>query len=494
MLLTSCGDWLNIQPKSEVTSENLYNNADGYRSALVGLYLGMSEESLYGSNMTLTQMEYLANSIRAYYMPDPGAVPTLYQLNNFIIHLGERNNLIENVFSNIWSKAYGVVANCNYFLRQLENQDAGLFEPGVKEVMLGEAYAIRAYLHFDMMRLFHYPYGDPNGKTAKCVPYVTEFGLALSESLTSDQIMDKALEDLEKAESLMKETDPAITGKQYFDRYFGRNRQFKMNYFAVRALMARIYLQKQEYGKAFEHSTFVLDNASRMSARMANATDLEAKDANFSGLPYNRSFPMENIFAVYSEKLDNVVNGSFSNTAPTAGRLQLNRSFVTDYCNDPRDIRRSAWAYPLTGSRNYLMKFVRPTLEGEINKYPLPAIPLIKLGEMYLIAAESALNDQASGGIAEAVSIMNEFRSNRGVDQLAGQTAETLSSEIKKQYYTEFIGEGQIFFFYKRINSPNIPNVLAKEFAQPLDKPMTVKNYTPDIPMAEVVGGRQPIN
>ena len=113
---------------------------------------------------------------------------------------------------------------------------------------------------------------------------------------------------------------------------------------------------------------------------------------------------------------------------------------------------------------------------------------------MYLIAAESALNDQASGGIAEAVSIMNEFRSNRGVDQLAGQTAETLNSEIKKQYYTEFIGEGQIFFFYKRINSPNIPNVLAKEFAQPLDKPMTVKNYTPDIPMAEVVGGRQPIN
>ena len=77
-------------------------------------------------------------------------------------------------------------------------------------------------------------------------------------------------------------------------------------------------------------------------------------------------------------------------------------------------------------------------------------IPMFKLSEMYLIAAETSTVP------ATGISYLNTLRFNRGLGNLA--TTAVLATEVTKEYRKEFIGEGQLFFYYKRINSANIPN------------------------------------
>ncbi len=71
-------------------------------------------------------------------------------------------------------------------------------------------------------------------------------------------------------------------------------------------------------------------------------------------------------------------------------------------------------------------------------------IPLLRLGEMYLIAAESQSDNLAAG-----VSYVNTLRRNRGVGNLSNLTPERLQYE----YIRELYGEGQLFFLYKRMNT-----------------------------------------
>ena len=74
-------------------------------------------------------------------------------------------------------------------------------------------------------------------------------------------------------------------------------------------------------------------------------------------------------------------------------------------------------------------------------------IPLLKLGEMYLIAAE------ASGDIE----YLKTFRKLRGYTSNPLPEGDDLEAEIQKEYQREFIGEGQLFYFYKRKNILPIP-------------------------------------
>ena len=46
--LSSCKDWLNLQPEGEATSDKLFTTGDGYRSVLAGVYEAMASRNLYG--------------------------------------------------------------------------------------------------------------------------------------------------------------------------------------------------------------------------------------------------------------------------------------------------------------------------------------------------------------------------------------------------------------------------------------------------------------
>ena len=87
-------------------------------------------------------------------------------------------------------------------------------------------------------------------------------------------------------------------------------------------------------------------------------------------------------------------------------------------------------------------------------------IPLLRTPEIYYAEAECLLREGGAGNVRKAVEVLNEVRKNRGLS--ASPLAESLSSdevweELIKEWRKEFVGDGQLFFFYKRIGSESIP-------------------------------------
>ena len=78
-----------------------------------------------------------------------------------------------------WSQAYNSIANCNNIIARIDGEEPSKFVGGESErdMIHGEALALRAYLHFDMLRLF-----APAPKVADdkgYIPYYERYGLSL---------------------------------------------------------------------------------------------------------------------------------------------------------------------------------------------------------------------------------------------------------------------------------------------------------------------------
>ena len=104
-------------------------------------------------------------------------------------------------------------------------------------------------------------------------------------------------------------------------------------------------------------------------------------------------------------------------------------------------------------------------------------INMIRLSEMYYIAAESALK---LGNYDLALDYFNELLESRGLVALDERNpVETLTVEkITDDRYKEFVGEGQSFYHMKRLNL-DILNIEGKTITA--DK----KIYVVDIPSQE---------
>ncbi len=69
-----------------------------------------------------------------------------------------------SMLNSVWQKAYNVIANVNNALKFIDKRQ-GVLDPASYRMIKGELLAIRAMLHFDMMRL--YGYGNLAGRTDK---------------------------------------------------------------------------------------------------------------------------------------------------------------------------------------------------------------------------------------------------------------------------------------------------------------------------------------
>ena len=111
-------------------------------------------------------------------------------------------------------------------------------------------------------------------------------------------------------------------------------------------------------------------------------------------------------------------------------------------------------------------------------------VPLIRLGEMYLIAAECNIEDNPS----ESIRLLRELKSHRGYlseDKgiVGDASANQLFDYIKKEMRKETYAEGQMFFFWKR--SP---------WSSAATTPMKVEYYTFPLPESELEYGNIPSN
>ncbi|GHV30942.1 hypothetical protein FACS1894177_04450 [Bacteroidia bacterium] len=432
---TSCNDWLAVEPETSVDESKLFATEQGFKDAIAGVYVHMASESLYGEEMTFGFLDVLAQQYDYETMGTP--FHKYYKDRDY----DYADASVKKRIATIWNEMYSAISEINNILKWLDVNGNVLPEASYHRIK-GECLLTRAYLHYDLLRLF-----APNVKVspdAKGIPYVTIFGVEPTEPLSVSQTIQLALEDIAEAKVELA-NDPILstapyqfTNKIESDRYVAR-----ANYYAADALSARIYLDMGDYPHAVSAAESVIHSG---KFNLLNV----GKSINVNPDSLDILFSDEHIFSLrntrirtYSEELHLAKR---TETSSSGASLPLPSNISEIYAGNNDDIRFSTWVEVGT---NYLLKYNR-----EIKRF-YPKQTLIRLSEMYLILAEAQLKTNNN----KALETLNILRRTR-ITNPATQDIPVLSeNEIVNEMRREFIGEGQLFFLFKRLNRA-IPNIL----------------------------------
>ena len=449
MFTTSCSDYLDVKPENQFLEETMFSTEIGIQTVLNGIYLDMTSQSLYGGNLTMSTVDIMG---QLYKTKTTNGSPHGYQEIQKINFESFESNL-----NSIWTSAYVNILNINNFIIQLEARNNMLPE-AEKKIVLGEAYALRAMHHFDLLRLFGPVY--QTSPEAFSIPYNTTVETTVNSLLPATKVAENVLADLATAESLLENDPIREFGKVYTsqdvelsednplfeykrsDFYRFRNKRF--NYYAVKALQARVNLYAGNNAEALAAGKLVIDEASQWFPWS------EAVDVISAGADADRIFSDEVIFGLENNNLYTTQQTYFGESLQDEGILSVRTDRQNMLYENDDDYRSKVhWAAPSQGQHGFDV-FVK-YLDTHDNRKEFRFLqPLIRISEMYLIAAELESDE------AIALTYINEFRKKRGIEGLGLGTG--IQTEIMNEYRREFYGEGQMFFYYKRKNMNEILN------------------------------------
>jgi hypothetical protein len=434
LFLGSCKKYLNLRPVGKYIGPEVFSNENAINQALYGLYNNMATDSLYGAALSATTIEMLAQ--QWYSQSSVYGEIAQYQYTNA---------QVQPAFENIWQTAYADILNANVVIQGIDEAIAGgVVNTTHGNQMKGEALAIRAMLHFDLLRTFGPVMSTNAGDPA--IPYYTQPDGHIQPILTGTQTLDSVLADLTKAESLLS-ADPVITGGPNVAAYatsadfYAGSRNQRLNYYAVKALMARAYLWGGLNSAAHDSALAVINGASQWFPWRPVGNGVNNPDHIFS---------TEILFGVYNKEMYTNYNILFLPSVPaTAGLFQIKNTLAGTFENNEDDYRYlGTWQNGV--SYTYFYKYAPP---ADLTSNWQYVQPLIRKTEMYYIVAETD-PDPAVG-----IAYMDTVRQNRGLQPL--DPTVVLSTEIRKEYQKEFMGEGQLFYYYKRTNVASLSSPFA---------------------------------
>ena len=448
-LFASCDSWLEVKPYDQIAEGELQKSEEGYQKMLNGIYIDLNSDALYGQTLSVEMIEVMGG---AYTIGTDNSVWGNYKdLSSYQYNTEYWRNRLDQT----WNKAYALILNCNKILETIDG-NKNLFTDGSYYIIKGEALALRAMLHFDMLRLFGPVYSKDSDK--KAIPYYTKQTNSPEPILTAQEVMEKITTDYEDALNYLA-NDPVKTegtmmsstedGSSNFLRY----RALRLNYYAVEALMARAYLYMGNKTEAFKYATDVIKTADQNIFPFVDKNLVIGSPAD-----PDRIFSSEVLFALTNTSRGTIHKNFFDPSRLPNYVFRMDDSMMSNlvyggaattggYQDDYR--YRACWM--ATGSNRYFYKFSDMVANGSIQN---TMIPMVRLGEMFLIAAESQ-----SGDLKAGVQYVNALRRNRGVASLTTLTPDLL----KYEYIRELYGEGQLFYLYKRLNSDIITSATSSK-------------------------------
>lgn len=407
-LMVSCTEWLTVQPEEVLSEDEMFQSKDGFYDALYGVYSRLDNYD-HNGGLVSTTIEHMAAQ---------------WEVKVSSTEEKIRNHLYSSVkqpFSSVFRNQYNAIANINNILKYLEIQDF-LVERDYNQIK-GECLGLRAWLHFDLIRLW----GPIPGKVnfgREYLPYVTEFTYQRHEYYVYNEYMQLLADDINAAEELLADIPVE-------DNY-------TLNHIGILALQARLNLWQENKEMALEYANKVIDYVnSEENELYAFATLDNIGVGDFL-------FKKEHLFGIY----DNFSTVAFLNT------LYNTTSYLLElYEYSTSDIRFQLWEdRDEDGLNEPAMDLLKYTSsEG--------SIPIIRLPEIYFIAMECSDLDKAN-------ELYATFCQSRGVSFTEIATKDQLESVLYSEYRKEFIAEGVLFYYYKRhyaLRIPRNPNVCTEQ-------------------------------
>lgn len=452
--LSSCKKWLSISPKSEISSDDLFQSEQGFKDALMGAYLLMTDRAIYGFETTIGFVDVLAQQYPTSAAGHPYVNVSGYQyLNGTFVSMKD----------NVWSKSYSVIANLNNIINNIDSYKDKM-DPVNYEMIKSEALGLRAFVHLDLYRLFGYGNlkNDPQGLNVVGLPYVNTYSKKITPPMNGRDYLNNVEKDLLESESLTSNTRGLDVGGNIANRDpFYINRRMRFNYYAIKATQARLYLWKGDYEKARNAAEIVttIGQGKLVTFQGGNINDPNPvnKDYTFS-TEHIFALNIQNMFEYIKPYIDQYgldgVNANSRRLAHNGSVANTLYEINTKAGMSLSDYRYKELYKKISQTDYLLLKFTFVP-----NSNFKDRLPLIKLPEMYYILAE-CYNEL--GDSPKAVEQLNTVRTNRGIATTyklsENLTQVQVQAELQLEYRKEFVSEGQLFYFYKRRGNLTIPN------------------------------------
>lgn len=385
-LLVACNkDFLDVKPQQSVFLEDVFSQMSTSRAAVNGLYSLMQSYSYYGRDaMVIPEVlsDNVTRSVRT---------GNRYTGMNTMTHTATDANV-----SRMWTQMYQVATNANAIIANEDNikKIATSLEQAEAAQLVGEAYAVRAMVYFDLAKFFGRPLNFTADGSHLCVPLVLKPITKIEEVVfparnTAAEVYAQIDKDIAEALKRLPVDGGVINGGSVSNALF----KTRMNKFSVNAIRARIAVFREDWATAITAATEVI-NSGRYSLYPFGSMVPDFRTQNSA----------ESIFEIVNNSNDNPGTDSYAylssqqgygellgtitsmNSRSTGTTLSTFRSLYDAYA--ATDVRRG---FVALGNRNALggesnvplcLKYVN------ITTY-LENIKVIRFAEMYLSRGEA---------------------------------------------------------------------------------------------------------
>ena len=413
----SCDDFLDREPSNQSDSKSSVTSLRDAEVMMNGIMRKMSSYAYYGRNFVMY------GDVKG---GDLGITTQGRGLDEMYVfnHQPDRGS-----YAGFWSQMYHCMTQVNNLLSNIETLNSDSYNQ-----IKGEALTARACIYFDLVRLYGQPYSM--NKSAYGVPNVIDVldATAQPERATVAQNYDQILKDLKEGAALMN--------KSKKDGYF--------NYFANKALEAKVKLYMEDYDGALTAAKEVINSG---KYKLYSNDNWESSWTN----PFGSESILE--IAIYPDEAD-LGTGSLGFYLMRLGKkngamgwFMASDYFLNRLAADPDDVRWSVMEKDEIAEDNDIDRkgsCVKYSLGDKEGTTTAVNVKVIRLSEVYLIAAEAALLKSAPEKAAAAEYLQAIRKRSPNLEKA---TASNISLDlILDERSKELFAEGHRFFDMMRCN------------------------------------------
>jgi hypothetical protein len=389
----ACKKFVQVQPPSNaiITSEVFADSADA-TAGITGIYI----------NMWNRGSATMGNSGVDLYAGTSSDEMTGTSTLSFTQEIDQNVITITNPYvASLWTTAYAYIYQANACITGASASTA--LTSTLRSRVIGEAKFVRAFMDFNLVNLFG------------AVPLVvsTDFNVTSVQPRTSvDSVYAQILADLQSADSLLSPDPVPITN-------------LRPNRYTVWALLARVYLFRQQWANAETYATKAVNG---------NFTLLNNLDSVFLNGSREAIWQMPPPAANYETTVGQYIIPYSSGVLPQyIATPQLIAAF------EPGDKRRVHWVdSALVGTTTYYYPY-KYKLGQDISTTPKEAYMVFRLAEQYLIRAEARAEEGTN--LNGAISDLNVIRTRAGLPPTAASTKGAVLSAIQHERQVELCFE-----------------------------------------------------
>ena len=417
---TSCGDeWLNTVPSDSVPADEAITSYKAAAVALTGVYDGLQGSS--------SRTGYYAT--RMFYYGDVRGDDMQARDQGMRSSSTYEMRYVEDNAPNMWNVPYNVIRRANKLIEAIDQDMVEDASDSQLAQLKAEALVVRALVHFDLVRLHGNPYTMDKG-TSLGVPIVTTplpMDALPSRSNVAD-VYTQVLKDLSDAISSGGLSDKANYG--YVNTWFAKG------------LLARVNLFKGDNPTAFKQAEEVIKNS---------PYELWTNEEYADGWKTSDKGRKEMLFEIVNASNDDWTDRegiAYLMHEDGYADLIATQTFLDLIESDTLDVRNRI-LIPARKDENLMKKFGNAKVF--VNKFPadasgdmrLNSLPIMRLSEVYLIAAEAAAKE--TDGV-NAAKYLNKIVLRANPDATEVSAADATVDRVMLERRKEFVGEGHRFF------------------------------------------------